>query len=47
VLWGRTLNPYWRIETGYMLQTVTQRNGRIREDNHTLLFSLWSTQPLR
>jgi hypothetical protein len=47
VLWGRTLNPYWRLETGYMLQTVTQRNGRVREDNHTLLFSLWSTQPLR
>lgn len=47
VLWGRTLNEYWRVETGYMLQTAWQRNGRVREDNHTLLFSLWSTQPLR
>jgi len=47
VLWGRTLNSFWRVETGYMLQTVWQRNGRIREDNHTLLLSLWSTRPLR
>lgn len=47
ILWGRTINPFWRVETGYMLQTVEQRNGRIREDNHTFVLSFVSTQPLR
>jgi hypothetical protein len=28
-----------------MLQTVWQRNRLVREDNHTLVISLWSTQP--
>lgn len=45
VLWGRKINKYWRTEVGYMLQTVWQRNRLVREDNHTLVISLWSTQP--
>ena len=47
VLIGRKMNPYWRAEVGYMYQPFWQRNGRIREDNHTLMVRVWSTQPLR
>ncbi len=44
---SRQLLPHLRLETGYMLQTVWQRNGRIREDNHTLVVALWSDQPFK
>lgn len=44
---SRQLLPHLRLETGYMLQTVWQRNGQIREDNHTLVVALWSDQPLK
>jgi len=44
---SRQLLPHLRLETGYMLQTVWQRNGRIREDNHTLTIALWSDQPIK
>jgi len=43
---GRQWGAYWRVETGYMHQAVWQRNARWREDNHTLLFTVTSTQPL-
>lgn len=42
---GYKLNSHWRAEVGYMYQPVWQRNGRIREDNSTLLLMLWSDQP--
>ena len=44
---SRQLLPHLRLEAGYMLQTVWQRNGRIREDNHTLIIALWSDQPIK
>ncbi len=43
---GKRLNDHWRAEIGYMYQPLWQRNGRIREDNHTLMLTLWSDQPL-
>ncbi len=42
---GRKLNGHWRAEVGYMYQPIWQRNGRVREDNSTLLVMLWSDQP--
>jgi hypothetical protein len=47
VLLSRQLLPHLRLEAGYMLQTVWQRNGRIREDNHTIVLAFWSDQPFR
>ena len=44
---GYKVTPHWRAEAGYMYQPVWQRNGRIREDNSTLLFMVWSDQPFR
>ncbi len=43
---GKRLSDHVRVEAGYMLQTVWQRNGRIREDNHTIVFAITSTAPL-
>ncbi len=43
---GKRLTDHVRVEAGYMLQTVWQRNGRVREDNHTVVFALSSTAPL-
>lgn len=43
---GKRLSERVRVEAGYMLQTVWQRNGRIREDNHTIVFAITSTAPL-
>lgn len=40
---GKRLTDHVRVEAGYMLQTVWQRNGRVREDNHTVVFALSST----
>lgn len=34
-----------RLEVGFMEQTLQQRNGRIIENNHTLMVSLFSTMP--
>lgn len=43
---GKRLSDHVRVEAGYLLQTVWQRNGRIREDNHTVVFAITSTAPL-
>jgi hypothetical protein len=43
--WGRRMGRHARLEAGYMLQTVWQRNGRVREDNHTLVLALFSDLP--
>jgi len=44
---GFKFRPHWRAEVGYMYQPIWQRNGRIREDNSTLMLMLWSDQPLK
>lgn len=42
---GRKFGPHWDVEAGYLLQNIWQRNGRILEANHTLMFSLISRAP--
>ena len=42
---GWRLKPFWNLETGYMRQTLLQRNGRVREANNTLMISVVSTAP--
>jgi hypothetical protein len=42
---GWRLGQYHRLETGYMQQSVLQRNGRIMELNHTVHLSLYSSLP--
>jgi hypothetical protein len=42
---GRKLNPRWDVEAGYMHQAIWQRNGRVLESNHTLMFAINSRQP--
>jgi hypothetical protein len=42
---GKRISEHVRVEAGYMLQTVWQRNGRIREDNHTVVFAISSSKP--
>ena len=42
---GYAVGKYNRLETGYMLQTIQQRNGRIFEQNHTLQVAWYSTLP--
>ncbi|MBY0504831.1 MAG: DUF2490 domain-containing protein [Bryobacteraceae bacterium] len=44
---GYKFAPHWRAEVGYMYQPIWQRNGRIREDNSTLMVMLWSDEPFR
>lgn len=44
---GWRLKPGWNLETGYMMQTLLQRNGRVREDNNTIMISVVSTAPFR
>ena len=44
---GWKLKPGWHVETGYLLQTIFQRNGRIAEHNHTLMISVVSVAPFR
>lgn len=46
VAFGRKFGPSWDFEAGYMLQSIWQRNGRVLEANHTLMFSVTSRQPL-
>jgi hypothetical protein len=45
VAFGRRFGPAWEVEAGYMLQSIWQRNGRVTEANHTLMFSVISRQP--
>ncbi len=42
---GRKFGPAWEFEAGYMLQSIWQRNGRVLEANHTLMFTVTSRQP--
>jgi hypothetical protein len=46
LLVGRQVHRNLRVETGYMLQTLWQRNGRVREDNHTIVLAFTSDRPL-
>jgi hypothetical protein len=41
----RKFGSHWRVEAGYMYQPFWQRNGRVREDNHTLTIALFSEAP--
>ena len=43
---GKRLSPDVRLEVYYMYQNIWQRNGRIREDNHTVGLALWNAMPL-
>lgn len=45
VAFGRRFGPFWEAEAGYMLQSIWQRNGRVTEANHTLMFTIVSRQP--
>lgn len=47
VAFGRRLRPGWDVEAGYMLQSIWQRNGRVVEANHTLMFTVTSRQPFK
>ena len=42
-----TLPKRSRLEVGFMEQTLQQRNGRIFENNHTLMVSIFSTAIFR
>ena len=42
---GRKLNADWEFEVGYLNQAIWQRNGRVREANHTLVLTIASKQP--
>ena len=42
---GYNLPKKSRLEVGFMEQTVQQRNGRIFENNHTLMVSIFSAMP--
>ena|GEM_PF-1340662 len=44
---GRRIGTTLRAEFGYMYQGFWQRNGRFRDDNHTLVLSFWHTRTLR
>lgn len=44
---GWRLKPGWSVETGYVLQNIFQRNGRIVEANNTMIVSLVSSAPFR
>jgi Protein of unknown function (DUF2490) len=39
---GLHLSPHWRMEAGYMNQSLLQRSGRVLESNHTIVISLFS-----
>lgn len=43
---GINLKPGWRLETGYMNQTLLQRSGATLESNHTFMLSLFSNAKL-
>jgi hypothetical protein len=40
-----TLPKKSRLEVGFMEQTLHQRSGRIIENNHTLIVSVYSVMP--
>ncbi len=42
---GRRLARHWRLEAGFMEQTLQQRGGRIWEANHTATIVLFSDAP--
>lgn len=42
---GIRLNRYHRLETGYLLQSLLQRSGRVWEVNHTMQIAVYSTLP--
>jgi len=44
---GKTVSPSMRLEVGYMNQLLQQRNGRIFENNHTLMVSVFSSFAFR
>lgn len=41
---GRKFGPDWDFEAGYLHQPVWQRNGRVLESNHTMMFTITSRQ---
>jgi Protein of unknown function (DUF2490) len=43
---GYSLGKNTRLEIGYLLQTLQQRNGRVIEYNNTFQFSIFSTAPI-
>ena len=44
---GRPIQEHFRCELGFMEQSLQQRNGKIWEHNHTLMFSIISGLPIR
>jgi hypothetical protein len=44
---GFSIKPDWRIETGYLNQTLLERTGRVLEVNHMIVISIYGTAPLR
>lgn len=44
---GFSVKPDWRIETGYLNQTLLERTGRVLEVNHMVVISVYSTAGLR
>jgi hypothetical protein len=42
---GRKLSEHVKMEVGFMEQTLQHRNGRVIENNHTLMVSLLSAWP--
>lgn len=40
-----TLPKKSRLEIGFMEQSLQQRNGRVIENNHTLMVSIFSAMP--
>jgi hypothetical protein len=44
---GRVVARETRVEAGYMQQTLLQRNARVLELNHTILFTVTSRVPFQ
>jgi hypothetical protein len=44
---GFSVKPAWRVETGYMNQTLLQRTGSVLEINHMVMISVYSTTGLK
>ena len=43
---GYSLNKNIKLEIGYLLQTLQQRNGQVIEYNNTFQLSIFSTTPI-
>lgn len=41
-LLGHSFTSGWRVEAGFMEHTLQQRNGRVLEHNHTLMFQVFA-----